>query len=75
MVGSRSLKVRSWFASSDLKDVSLGVSRFAFAWRSLKRRSHATGSGQNLGRSLKRRELRLSEHNDESQVLVRLQLA
>ena len=40
MVGSRSLKVRSWFASSDLNVVSLGVSRFEFAFISLQGKLH-----------------------------------
>jgi len=44
MVGSRSLKVPSWFASSDLNVVSLGVSRFVFACISLHAKLHLGSS-------------------------------
>ncbi len=55
MVGSRSLKVRSWFASSDLNVVSLGVSRLEFACISLQAKLHLDSI---LGRSLKRKTSR-----------------
>ena len=55
MVGSRSLKVRSWFASSDLNVVSLGVSRLEFACISLQAKLHLDSI---LSRSLKRKTSR-----------------